>query len=85
MREIQALEAQQELDQLLDAVERGEEIIIKRNGKKVAWLVPVAPAEPKPAASPEAIMAEFDRLREQLKLGPFNWEELKAERDDGRK
>ena len=41
MREVDALEAKNKLGQLLDLVERGEEIIITRRGKEVARLVPL--------------------------------------------
>ena len=40
MREIGAFEAKNKLGSLLDAVERGEEIVITRRGKPVARLVP---------------------------------------------
>jgi prevent-host-death family protein len=40
-------EAQEHLGELLDRVERGEEIVIERDGRAVSKLVPVAPAEPK--------------------------------------
>ncbi len=40
MREIQASEAKTHLPQLLDDVERGEVIIITRNGRAIARLVP---------------------------------------------
>jgi prevent-host-death family protein len=39
-------EAQERLGELLDRVERGEEIVIERDGRAVSKLVPVA-AEPK--------------------------------------
>jgi prevent-host-death family protein len=39
-------EAQKHLPELLDRVERGEEIVIERDGRAVSKLVPVAPAEP---------------------------------------
>jgi prevent-host-death family protein len=42
-------EAQQSLPELLDRVERGEEIVIERNGRTAAKLVPVAAAETKAA------------------------------------
>lgn len=42
MREVQASEAKTHLPQLLDAVERGETIIITRHGRPVARLVPEA-------------------------------------------
>jgi prevent-host-death family protein len=40
MREIQAANAKTHLPQLLDAVERGETIIITRHGRPVARLIP---------------------------------------------
>jgi prevent-host-death family protein len=40
MREIQSSEAKTHLPQLLDAVERGETIIITRHGRAIARLVP---------------------------------------------
>src|SRR5260370_35004784 len=47
MREVGAFEAKNKLGQLLDLVERGEEVIITRHGKEVARLVP--PKEPSTA------------------------------------
>ena len=40
MKEIGAFEAKNRLGQLLDLVERGEEVVITRHGKEVARLVP---------------------------------------------
>ena len=40
MREVQAANAKTHLAQLLDAVERGETIIITRHGRPVARLIP---------------------------------------------
>jgi prevent-host-death family protein len=40
MREVQASEAKTHLPQLLDAVERGETIVITRHGRPIARLVP---------------------------------------------
>jgi prevent-host-death family protein len=40
-------EAQEHLGELLDRVERGEEIVIERDGRAVSKLVPVAAEEPK--------------------------------------
>jgi prevent-host-death family protein len=41
VREVGAFEAKNKLGQLLDLVERGEEVTITRHGKEVARLVPV--------------------------------------------
>ena len=43
MREIGAFEAKNKFGQLLDWVERGEEVTITRHGKVVAKLVPPSP------------------------------------------
>ena len=42
MREIQASEAKTHLPRLLDAVERGETIVITRHGRAIARIVPEA-------------------------------------------
>ena len=43
MREVGAFEAKNKLGQLLDLVERSEEVIITRHRKEVARLVPMRP------------------------------------------
>jgi prevent-host-death family protein len=40
MREIPELEAQAEFDRLLDDVEKGESVLITRNGRTIARIVP---------------------------------------------
>jgi antitoxin (DNA-binding transcriptional repressor) of toxin-antitoxin stability system len=63
-------------------VERGEEIIITRDGREVARLVP-----PHKAVSREQARAAIKGIRERaekLKLGPFEWAEWKSYRDEGR-
>jgi prevent-host-death family protein len=83
MREVGAFEAKNKLGQLLDLVERGEEVIITRHGKQVARLVPA-----KGAPSRDEARAALHRIRERaekLKLGPFDWSEWKAYRDEGRR
>jgi prevent-host-death family protein len=82
MREVGAFEAKNKLGQLLDQVERGEEITITRHGKEVARLVPA-----RHAFNREEARAALRRIREraqQRKLGRFNWSEWKAFRDEGR-
>ena len=82
MREVGAFEAKNKLGQLLDLVERGEEIIITRHGKAVARLVP-----PQQAFNRDQARAATRRIRERaemLKLGPFEWTEWKSFRDEGR-
>ncbi len=80
--EVGAFEAKNTLGALLDRVEQGEEIVITRHGKPVARLVPNAGGFDRAQAR-----AAFDRIRAraaQVKGGPFEWEELKADRDAGR-
>ena len=82
MRQVDAFEANNKFSQLLDLVERGEEIIITRHGKAVARLVP-----PKPAFDRDQARAAIRRIRERaekLKLGPFDLAEWKSYRDKGR-
>jgi len=82
VREVGAFEAKNKLGQLLDLVERGEEVTITRHGKAVARLVPV-----KHGFNREGARAAVRRIREraeQRNLGPFDWSEWKAFRDEGR-
>jgi len=82
MQEVGAFEAKNTLGTLLDRVERGEEIVITRHGKPVARLVASAGGIDRAQAKGAA-----DRIRSRagsLKTGPFNWDVLKADRDEGR-
>jgi prevent-host-death family protein len=82
MREVSAFEAKNKFGQLLDLVERGEEIVITRHGRAVARLV-----RPKPAFDRAQARAALGRIRERaekLKLGSFDWTEWKFYRDEGR-
>jgi prevent-host-death family protein len=82
MREVGAFEAKNTLGTLLDRVERGEEIVITRHGRPVARLVPNSGAIDRTQAR---AAAERIRVRaRELKLGPFDWTAIKAERDEGR-
>jgi prevent-host-death family protein len=82
MREIGAFEAKNKLGQLLDLVERGEEITITRHGRQVARLVPA-----RHKVSREEARAALRRIRARAEargLGCFDWSEWKAYRDEGR-
>lgn len=82
METIGAFEAKTHLSQLLERVEKGEEIVITRRGRPVARLVPVA-VRPDAAAA----AAVFARMREralQHKVAPFDWAEWKAYVEAGR-
>jgi prevent-host-death family protein len=83
VKEVGAFEAKNKLGQLLDLAERGEEVVITRHGKPVARLVPA-----KGAVNRDQAHAALKRIREraeQLKLGPFDWSEWKAYRNEGRR
>jgi prevent-host-death family protein len=81
MDEIGAFEAKTKLGGLLDRVEAGEEIVITRRGKAVARLVPSTRA-----SDPNETRAAFARLRARAAAlnQPFDWQEWKALRDEGR-
>lgn len=84
MTEVGTFEAKNKLSELLDRAEGGEEVVITRRGKPVAKLVPIVAAKTQQERAREAMR----RLRERAKaakLGPFNWDEWKAYRDEGRK
>ncbi len=82
MQEIGAFEAKNTLGALLDRVERGEEIVITRHGRPVAKLVPSTGGIDREQA--RAALEGIRQRAKRLKLGPFHWEEVKADRDAGR-
>lgn len=67
MATVGAFEAKTKLSELLDMVERGEEVTITRHGEPVAKLVPVrGDAE---RARVEALIEEIKETRKGLTLG----------------
>jgi antitoxin (DNA-binding transcriptional repressor) of toxin-antitoxin stability system len=87
VKEIEADQAAGDFDSLLDLVKRGEQVIIRQEGAEVARLVPPPGNSARPAVSKEEAAAAIRRIRERAekaKLGPFDWEEWKAYRDEGR-
>jgi prevent-host-death family protein len=77
-----AFEAKTRFAQLLQRVERGEEVAMTWRGKAVARIVPAA-------ATPDrgAVLATFRRLREharQAGLNKFDRAEWRTYRDQGR-
>lgn len=77
MRSVGAFEAKNRLGQLLDWVEAGEEVIITRHGKTVAWLVPpcLAADHDKARAAATAIRA----MSQGVTLGGLSLRDLVAE------
>lgn len=77
MKELTAVETKVRFGAVLDAVERGEEIIVTRNGRVVARIIP---ANERGMSQEEAVerLKDFGKGR---KLG-MDWRVL---RDEGRK
>jgi prevent-host-death family protein len=65
MREVGAFEAKNTLGTLLDLVEKGEEVVITRRGKRVARLVPdnVIRDVEKARRAADRIIARSERMR----------------------
>jgi prevent-host-death family protein len=80
---IGSFEAKTHFAELLKRAERGEEITITRRGKPVARLVPAEPGHDVAAA--RAAAERIRTLARTLKLGPFDWDEWKGYRDEGRR
>ena len=82
MQEIGLFEAKNTLSALVTRAEKGEEIVITRHGQPAAKLIPMQPFDREKARkAAEGLRA----LAKEMKLGPFNWEEWKSYRDEGRK
>jgi prevent-host-death family protein len=80
MREVDASEAKSKLSSLLDEVERGETIVIRRRGRPIARVVP----EPRRRqAEIEAAIEDISELRKHT--GKVSIEEILAWRHEGHK
>jgi prevent-host-death family protein len=78
MREIQSSEAKAHLSQILDDVERGETVVIKRHGRAIARIVP------EDKGRREEISNAIDAIRAlQKQVSPISLEELLAARHEG--
>jgi len=87
-----AFEAKTKFSELLDRVERGEEVVVTRHGKTVARIVPEggldADAERRAREAKAAeIKAEFIRVREMLRSEGVSLtrDEIIELRDSGRR
>lgn len=81
-----AHDAKTRLAELLDRVERGEEVVITRHGRPVAKLSRTGPGHNVAAA--RAAAAALMKLREEIAEeagGPFSLDEILALRDEGRR
>ena len=79
VRKVGAFEAKTKFSELLDRVERGEEIIITRHGKPVARIVPHERRRNEEEI--RKAIEDIRRLRREVSLGGLDWREL---RDEGR-
>lgn len=83
MEEVGAFVAKNTLGSLLDRVEQGEEIVITRHGQAVARLIPNSGGIDR--AQARAAAKRIRARAAQAKLGRFDWESVKADRDAGRR
>jgi prevent-host-death family protein len=79
-------EAKTHLSQLLDRVERGEELTITRHGRPIARLVPAGP-DHDVAAAKRAVAGLFEYRSKLARLvdPDFSLDEIIRLRNDGRK
>lgn len=77
-----ASEEKDTLASLLDRVERGEEIVITRDGKRVAKLVPASGEKDRTLA--RAAADRIERRAREHKEAPISVDEWKSFRDEGR-
>jgi prevent-host-death family protein len=79
-----AYDAKTRLSELLDRVEKGEQIVITRHGKPVARLVPEGGYD---KAAAHAAVARIRALRSELAARGVDLsdEEIRALRDEGRR
>jgi prevent-host-death family protein len=80
LRVVQASEAKAHLLQLLDAVERGETVVITRHGRPIARL---CPEQDRRRAEVESALQEIRAIARRT--GKVTAEELIAWRDEGRR
>ena len=85
MTTVGAFEAKNTLGSLLDRVEAGEEILITRHGKPAARLTPVPRVSDADRARAHAALERMRQRAREHPTGPFNWEEWKSYRDEGRR
>ncbi|WP_109484854.1 type II toxin-antitoxin system Phd/YefM family antitoxin [Occallatibacter savannae] len=85
MRAFGAFEGKNNFGKLLDLVEAGEEVVITRHGKPVARLIPNSDALPSKLDRARSAALRIRSRAKVRKAGPFNWEEWKGFRDEGRK
>ncbi len=80
-----AFEAKTKFSELLDRVERGEEVVITRHGKPIARLTELAGEDR--ALQVDNALARLDAVREKLRRQgvSFSFEDVVSARDEGRR
>jgi prevent-host-death family protein len=85
MLQFGAFEGKNKFGRLLELAEAGEQIVITRHGRPVATISGIPTRTPEQIESARAAAARIRKRAEETKTGPFNWEEWKAYRDEGRR
>jgi prevent-host-death family protein len=85
VRQFGAFEGKNHFGKLLELAEAGEEIIITRHGRPVATISGIIQRTPEQIEQARAAAARIRARAAERKTGPFNWEEWKAYRDEGRR
>ena len=82
MREVTVSEAEDDFGSLLRQVEKGETVVVSRDGRPIAQISPAAATRRDPAKIKSAL-EELERIRARTK--PVSVEEVIAWRNEGRK
>lgn len=92
MQQIEIDSVRASLPSLLEQVESGDEILLTREGRPVARIIPETRAviegselTHEEQARALRAMARIRGLRDELNLGPFDLEQFKRDRDEGRR
>lgn len=85
--EVSVFDARNRFSELIEAAERGEEVIVTKRGRPVVRLTPVNETELRTSQT-LAALARADRIADAVEesMGrPFSHDELIAARDEGRR
>ena len=79
------VEEDDRLCSLIVRAEAGEEIVITRHGTPVARLEPLPTVSEADRKRALAALERMSQHAKEVNAGPFDWEEWKAYRDEGRR
>ena len=82
-KSIGTFEAKTHFTKIISQVMDGEEILITRRGKPVAKIIPIEKVPHSETIN--AAILRIHNLAKEIQLGPFNWDEWKNYRDEGRR